>query len=91
MRGLSTLNGLSAAVMLVMLYFFYGQRPSFGYVSTEHSGWQGTRLVVFGDDWSDTMTYRVSPPQLSSAAARDPDRGELWTETLCREVSCQIA
>ena len=90
MRSLSSLYGCAAAVFLVVLYFFYQQR-SMGFESTMHSASQGTahRVVVFGDDWSDTGYYRVSPPPPLSIAARDPDRGELWTETLCKEVSSQ--
>jgi hypothetical protein len=44
------------------------------------------RLVVFGDDWSDTGAYRVAPPPKYIVRGRDPDRGALWTETLCEEV-----
>ncbi|ORY06240.1 hypothetical protein BCR34DRAFT_590673 [Clohesyomyces aquaticus] len=52
--------------------------------------WKGTshRLVVFGDDWSDTGEYRVSPPPKSTIEKKDPDRGDIWTQVLCREVVC---
>jgi hypothetical protein len=45
------------------------------------------RLVVFGDDWSDNGEYRVSPPPKSTTRNRDPDRGTIWTEALCKEVN----
>jgi hypothetical protein len=48
----------------------------------------GYRIVVFGDDWSDTGSYRVSTdPVLLFESVRDSDRGEVWIETLCKEVS----
>ncbi|KAH7090301.1 hypothetical protein FB567DRAFT_558582 [Paraphoma chrysanthemicola] len=89
MRSLSRLHGCAAAVILIILFFFWDEHSlSFG--STVHSPWRGTahNLVVFGDDWSDTGNYRVSPPPPLSAEARDPDRGEIWTETLCKELNC---
>jgi hypothetical protein len=38
------------------------------------------RIVVFGDDWSDTGSYRTVPPPYAA-------RGDLWAETLCNRVS----
>lgn len=90
MRNLPILHGLrlcgAAAGILFVFYFFY-QQKFIGFAIAEPSGWEGTRLVVFGDDWSDTESYRVPPLSHSSVATRDPDRGELWVETVCRKVS----
>jgi hypothetical protein len=92
MRPLSKLHICAAAVIVVILYFLYKQR-SIGFGTAIHSAWKGTahRFVIFGDDWSDTGTYRVPPPPYLKAAGRDPARGELWTETLCKEVSRCLA
>jgi hypothetical protein len=51
-------------------------------------GWHESthRIVVFGDDWSDTRSNRVSTHLQLLDAVRDPNEGELWTETLCKEV-----
>jgi hypothetical protein len=88
MRYLSRLHGCAAAIILIILYFFYQERSA-GFGSSVHSAWYDTthRIVVFGDDWSDTGNYRVSPPLPLIVAAQDPDQGELWTETLCKEVN----
>jgi hypothetical protein len=48
------------------------------------------RLVVFGDDWSDTGTYRKSPPPRGMVRKRLLAQGPLWTEALCREVRLEI-
>ncbi|KAH7075851.1 hypothetical protein BKA63DRAFT_413684 [Paraphoma chrysanthemicola] len=89
MRSPSRLHGCAAAVILIILFFFWDQH-SLGFGSTVQSPWRGTahNLVVFGDDWSDTGNYRVSPPPPLLAEVRDPDRGEIWPETLCKELNC---
>lgn len=88
MRPHQQLYGCAAAAVLVMLYFLLQQRSAgFGYIIPSSSRGIVHRVVVFGDDWSDTGNYRVSPPSRASVAARDPDRGSLWTETLCKEAS----
>ena len=68
----------------MILYFTWIHSPRF-----EESVWRGDahRIVIFGNDWSDTGSYRVSSPALSAIVARDADRGDLWVETLCKEVS----
>jgi hypothetical protein len=88
MRSLSRLHACAAAVLVIIVYFLY-QQPSIGFESTIPTAWQRSahRLVVFGDDWSDTGTYRALPPPYLKAPVRDPARGELWAETLCNEVS----
>ncbi|KAL5114850.1 slightly ste11-like protein [Pleosporales sp. CAS-2024a] len=78
------------AVLLIIFYFLYQQR-SIGFESAIHTAWQGSahRLVIFGDDWSDTGTYRALPaPQ--DVAVRDPARGKIWAETLCDELACDL-
>lgn len=77
----------AAASILIFLYLVWDQHDHLGH--NIHEAWEGTahRVVVFGDDWSDTGKYRVSPPPKADVPARDPDRGDMWTETLCREVS----
>lgn len=54
--------------------------------------WQGNthRIVVFGNDWSDTRSYRVSLPPSSKITPRDADRGEVWVETLCTQLECDV-
>jgi hypothetical protein len=88
MRYLSRLHACAAAVILIILYFIYQERSA-RFESSVHSAWHDTthRIVVFGDDWSDFGgNYRVSPPLPLIVATRDPDQGEVWTETLCKEV-----
>jgi hypothetical protein len=81
------LHAVAAATILIVLYLVWLQHDHLGH--NIHEAWGGTahRVVVFGDDWSDTGKYRVSPPSKTEALTRDPDRGEVWTETLCKEVS----
>jgi hypothetical protein len=88
MRSFLRLQACVAAVLVTIVYFFY-QHHSIGFESAIHTALHGTehRLVLFGDDWSDTGTYRALPPPYSETAVRDPARGELWAETLCNEVS----
>jgi hypothetical protein len=72
----------------MFLYFFFYQR-SMGFESAMHKYSISTtlRIVVFGDDWSDTGSYRTVPPPYLGVAARDAARGDLWAETLCKRVS----
>lgn len=88
MRSLSRLHRCAVVVVLFTISFFYHERSK-GLNSTLHHTWQGTvyRIVVFGDDWSDTGNYRVSLPSQASTIARHPEQGKLWTEILCTEVS----
>lgn len=76
-----------AAVILIFLYLVWLQHDHLGH--SIHEAWEGSahRIVNFGDDWSDTGKYRVSPPPKVKAVTRDPDRGDIWIEALCREVS----
>jgi hypothetical protein len=88
MRYLSRLHGCAAAVILIVLYFFYQER-ALGFGSTMRGGERHEtthRIVVFGDDWSDTGSDRVSTHLQLLDAVRHPYQGELWTETLCKEV-----
>ncbi|KAF2116912.1 hypothetical protein BDV96DRAFT_598743 [Lophiotrema nucula] len=89
MRFLTRLHALAAVTVISILYFSL-VRPSLHIQTRIQKVWQGSprRLVVFGDDWSDTCTYRVSPPPKSTIRHRDPDQGELWTEALCEELLC---
>jgi hypothetical protein len=86
MRFVSRLHVCAAASILLILYFSWTHRSA--YESTVQAVWRGDahRIVVFGNDWSDTGSYRVSPPALSKIVPRDADRGEIWVETLCEEV-----
>ncbi|KAF2131075.1 hypothetical protein P153DRAFT_313377 [Dothidotthia symphoricarpi CBS 119687] len=81
----------AGAMIMIVLYFAWLQRPA-RLEETIQQAWHNTnhRIVVFGDDWSDTGNYRVSPPPEQMVAIRDPDRGEMWTETLCTELKCDF-
>ena len=87
MRFFSRLHVCAALAILMILYFTWVHSADFE--DTVHTVWRGSahRIVVFGNDWSDTGSYRVSSPVLSAVVARDADRGDLWVETLCKEVS----
>lgn len=91
MRPISKVYACAAAVSLLIIYFLF-QQPSAGISFSIHSSPRKDmrRIVIFGDDWSDTGTYQVTRHILSSAGPRDPDRGEQWTETLCKEASKSI-
>ncbi|KAF1929265.1 uncharacterized protein M421DRAFT_100396 [Didymella exigua CBS 183.55] len=84
------LHAGAAAAILIVLYFVWLQHDHLGH--NIHEAWEGTahRIVVFGDDWSDTGKYRVSPPSKAQAVIRDSDRGDVWTETLCKELACDF-
>jgi hypothetical protein len=88
MRSFSKLQRCVAAATLMFLYFVFYQH-SMGFGSAMHNYSAGTtlRIVVFGDDWSDTGSYRTFPPPYLEVAARDAARGDLWAETLCKKVS----
>jgi hypothetical protein len=74
----------AAATILVIMYCLWMQHD--GLEHRLHEAWHGTahRVVVFGDDWSDTGRYRV--PAATASVERDQSRGAVWTETLCEEV-----
>ncbi|KAF3048272.1 hypothetical protein E8E12_011583 [Didymella heteroderae] len=84
------LHAGAAAATLIVLYLVWLQHDHLGH--SIHEAWDGQahRIVVFGDDWSDTGKYRVSPPSKAQAVTRDPDRGDVWTETLCKELACDF-
>ncbi|KAI4712220.1 hypothetical protein J4E89_002486 [Alternaria sp. Ai002NY15] len=88
MRFFSRLHLCAALAILMILYFTWVHSANFE--DTVHTVWRGNahRIVVFGNDWSDTGSYRVSSPVLSAVVARDADRGDLWVETLCKELAC---
>ncbi|KAH7116737.1 hypothetical protein B0J11DRAFT_99673 [Dendryphion nanum] len=89
MRTLTRLHTCIAATIIVILYLTWF-RPSLQLQENIQKVWRGNslRVVVFGDDWSDVGEYRVSPPPSSLARDRDPDRGEMWTEALCKKLKC---
>lgn len=91
MRFISRLHACAALAILMILYFTWVHQADFE--QTVHTVWRGSahRIVVFGNDWSDTGSYRVSSPALSAIVARDADRGDLWVETLCKEVSVKYS
>ncbi|KAF2017393.1 hypothetical protein BU24DRAFT_149714 [Aaosphaeria arxii CBS 175.79] len=79
------------AISIILFLFCNWLRPMSHIPAGIQDAWkEGNtyRLVVFGDDWSDIGKYRVSPPPLSTIRDRDPDRGDMWTEALCRELNC---
>ncbi|KAH8730490.1 hypothetical protein GQ44DRAFT_606932 [Phaeosphaeriaceae sp. PMI808] len=80
MRCLSNLQKCVVTVTLITLYLLYQERST-GFDSATYSVWQITadRIVVFGDDWSDTFD-----------AAQHPGRGEVWIETFCAELGCEL-
>lgn len=88
MRLRSIRNRYVMVIVLIILGFIYRRRPLM-IAYNIYSAWRGPtyRIVVFGDDWSDTGSYRISPPPLLSNTVRDPDRGTTWTEVLCKEAS----
>lgn len=87
MRFVSRLCACAALTISTILYVTW--MNSAGFEEIVNTVWRGSahRIVVFGNDWSDTGNYRVSSPALSAIVARDADRGDLWVETLCKEVS----
>jgi hypothetical protein len=86
MRFVSRLHVCAAAIICIITYFTWFHSAYFK--DTVQTVWRGNahRVVVFGNDWSDTGTYRVSSSVPSGLIARDADRGDLWVETLCKEV-----
>lgn len=87
MRFVSRLHVCAALAIFTILYITW--MNSAGFEETVHTVWRGSahRIVVFGNDWSDTGSYRVSSSASSAIVARDVDRGDLWVETLCKKVS----
>ncbi|KAF2796816.1 hypothetical protein K505DRAFT_155678 [Melanomma pulvis-pyrius CBS 109.77] len=97
MRVITRLHACFAAAIVLVLYFSYTRASSHLQDRIHHAWTPATtsstssgshRLVVFGDDWSDNGEYRVSPPPKSTTRNRDPDRGDMWTEALCKELAC---
>ena len=90
MRFISRLHVCAAASICMILYFTWVHSTYFGETvqNTVQTVWRGNahRVVVFGNDWSDTGSYWVSSSVPSGFVARDADRGDLWVETLCKEV-----
>jgi hypothetical protein len=90
MRFVSRLHVCAAASILMILYFTWVHSSYFENTvqDTVQTVWRGTahRVVVFGNDWSNTGSYRVSSSAPSVIVARDADRGDLWVETICEEV-----
>ncbi|KAF2994056.1 hypothetical protein E8E13_001725 [Curvularia kusanoi] len=80
----------AGATILLFLYLIWLQHDHLGH--SIHEAWEGSahRVVNFGDDWSDTGRYRVSPPPKVNAVTRDPARGDIWTEVLCKELGCDF-
>ncbi|CAI6265913.1 unnamed protein product [Periconia digitata] len=89
MRFISRLYACFVATVIFVLYFNW-VRPSAYIQDNIQRVWNrhAHRVVVFGDDWSDTGAYRVSPPPKGTTRDRDPHQGKLWTQTLCNELKC---
>ncbi|KAF2708240.1 hypothetical protein K504DRAFT_382306 [Pleomassaria siparia CBS 279.74] len=97
MRVITKIHACIAATTIFILYFSY-TRASPHIQDRINKVWKPTtalssslgshRLVVFGDDWSDNGVYRFSPPPKSTTRNRDPDRGDMWTEALCKGLGC---
>ncbi|KAH3945277.1 hypothetical protein HBI56_073300 [Parastagonospora nodorum] len=83
MRSPSKSHARAAAFLVTIGYCLFSRR-SLGSKSAIR------RLVVFGDDWSDTGIIRAVPLPYLEAIVRDPARGELWAETLCNELACDL-
>ncbi|KAF1940663.1 hypothetical protein EJ02DRAFT_445334 [Clathrospora elynae] len=89
MRFISRLHACAAASVLMIVCFTWRSHSAY-FENTARAAWRGNtrRVVVFGNDWSDTGSYRVAPPTRAAIVPRDPDRGQVWVETLCRELMC---
>ncbi|KAF2654084.1 hypothetical protein K491DRAFT_601560 [Lophiostoma macrostomum CBS 122681] len=89
MRFVTRLHACIFATILFIAYFSWFQ-PSVEFQTRLQKVWKdhSHRVVVFGDDWSDVGEYRMAPPPKSTIRDKDPDRGGLWTETLCKELVC---
>ncbi|KAF2689064.1 hypothetical protein K458DRAFT_383729 [Lentithecium fluviatile CBS 122367] len=91
MRFLTRLHACVAAAFVLVLYFSW-LRPSLRIHDNIQRVWKGTahRVVVFGDDWSDTGKYRVAAPPKATTLDRDPSRGDIWVEALCKTLNCDF-
>ncbi|KAF1977653.1 hypothetical protein BU23DRAFT_270772 [Bimuria novae-zelandiae CBS 107.79] len=92
MRFLTRLHVCTAAVLLMILYFSW-LRPSTVYLrDNPQRVWKNSprRIVVFGDDWSDTGEYRIASPPKRSTRDRNGAQGNVWVETLCKELTCDF-
>ncbi|KAF2446725.1 hypothetical protein P171DRAFT_238164 [Karstenula rhodostoma CBS 690.94] len=90
MRFITRLH-VCAAVTLVTILYFNWRRPSTAYLKDNlQRAWKNSarRIVVFGDEWSDTGNYRMSPPPKGSTRDRIAAQGDIWVETLCKELTC---
>ncbi|KAF2639419.1 hypothetical protein P280DRAFT_61248 [Massarina eburnea CBS 473.64] len=90
MRFLNRLHACFIATVLFVLYFWL--RPNDYMQDNIQRVWNGRahRVVVFGDDWSDTGSYRVAAPPRALARDRDPLQGERWVEGLCEDLNCDF-
>lgn len=89
MRLITRLHVCAAAALVTILSFCW-RRPSTAYLKDNlQRVWKNSprRVVVFGDDWSDTGEHRVSPPPKRSTQDRNAAQGDIWVETLCKEAS----
>ncbi|KAK7189095.1 hypothetical protein DPSP01_010321 [Paraphaeosphaeria sporulosa] len=90
MRFITRLHVCAAAALVTILYFSW-RRPSTAYLKDNlQRVWKNSprRVVVFGDDWSDTGEYRMFPPPKGSTRDRNAAQGDIWVETLCKELTC---
>jgi hypothetical protein len=92
MRFLTRLHMCVAAAFVLMLYFSWLRPTPLRIQDNIQRVWTGTahRVVVFGDDWSDTGKYRVAPPPRATLRDRDPSLGGMWVEALCRTVIASL-
>lgn len=87
MRFLSRLQACLGAAVVFILYFSFSNSSYIDHHITTLWTKDSHRIVVFGNDWSDIGKYQSHPPPLSLRPARDPDRGDIWVETLCQELA----
>jgi hypothetical protein len=87
LRSITRLQ-LIAALALFTFFYLVWIFPSLRVTTRITKAWVGRqrRVVVFGDSFSDTMTYLLDVPENSLRVARDPEEGERWVEVLCSEV-----
>lgn len=88
MRFFTRLQACVASAFVLVLYFSWLRPSPLRIQDNIQKVWKGTahRVVVFGDDWSDTGKYRVAPPPKASIRDRDPSSGGMWVEALCTTV-----
>jgi len=78
-----------AALSTILILYITLWYPSTRIQNSIRISWRKTprRVIVFGDDWSDTGKYRMAPPPSGTMRDRSTASGVVWTETLCKEVS----